>query len=230
MRLHLNTARACHGNWSLTAQGTFCEGIHLVSGDVGSGKSTLALMMAGLLSPTDGSIGRDGISSSMIALQFPELHVTGTTVAEECRSWGLDPESVLGAVNLMDKSDTPPLSLSRGELKRLHLACILSGQYDLLLLDEPFSSLDCREKERLCEILARRSGGIIILFTHEQTSFPRVDHIWEIQGGVLIDCGELPGALVRWEHAPALIKKLISAGRCPKNISSGDLMEAGCRT
>ena len=40
--------RAVREYWSLSAQGTFGEGIHLVSGDVGSGKSTLALLLAGL--------------------------------------------------------------------------------------------------------------------------------------------------------------------------------------
>lgn len=230
MRLHLRAARACRGNWSLAADGTFCEGLHLVSGDVGSGKSTLALMMAGLLSPADGNVVRNGIRSSMISLQFPEYHVTGLTVADECRSWGLDCEHILSEVNLMDKRTAAPLTLSRGELKRLHLACVLAKNYDLLLLDEPFSSLDAREKERLCEHLSKRSGGITILFTHEQTSFPRVDHIWEIQQGELSDRGEMPDALTRWEHAPALIKKIISAGKILKNISHLDLQEAVCRT
>ncbi|MDO9035780.1 MAG: ATP-binding cassette domain-containing protein, partial [Methanoregula sp.] len=152
------------------------------------------------------------------------------TVADECRSWGLDSEPVLSEINLMDKRDVAPLTLSRGELKRLHLACVLAKKYDLLLLDEPFSSLDAREKERLCEILSHRTDGITILFTHEQTCFPRVDHIWEIQQGELFDRGEMPGALTRWEHAPKLIKKLISSGRDLKNISPLDLQEAVCRT
>ena len=230
MKLHLNATHAYRGDWLLAAQGTFCEGLHLVSGDVGSGKSTLALMMAGLLSPAGGIIVRDGISSTMISLQFPEYHVTGATVAEECRSWGLESDPILSEVNLMDKRTTAPLALSRGELKRLHLACVLAKNYDLLLLDEPFSSLDAREKERLCEHLSKRSGGITILFTHEQTSFPRVDHIWEIQDGELLNRGMMPDAITRWEHAPALIKKIISAGMILKNISHLDLLEAVCRT
>jgi energy-coupling factor transport system ATP-binding protein len=209
MRLQLNAARTCQGDWSLGAEGTFSEGIHLVSGDVGSGKSTLALMMAGLLSPSKGTIVRDGIRSSMISLQFPEYHVTGSTVAEECRSWGLEYEPVLSEINLMDKQDSAPLTLSRGELKRLHLACVLAKNYDLLLLDEPFSSLDAREKERICGLLSQRTNGIIVLFTHEQTTFPRVDHLWT--------------------HAPVLIKKLIASGKRLKNISPPDLLEAVCR-
>ncbi len=32
----------------------------------------------------------------MLSLQFPELHVTGLTVAEECTSWGVAPDEILG--------------------------------------------------------------------------------------------------------------------------------------
>ena len=230
MRLQLNAARACRGDWSLEAEGTFGEGVHLVSGDVGSGKSTLALMMAGLLSPSNGTIARNGIRSSMISMQFPEYHVTGSTVAEECMSWGLDPGPILSEINLMDKQDRAPLTLSRGELKRLHLTCVLVKKYDLLLLDEPFSSLDAREKERICKIISQRTSGITVLFTHEQTTFPRVDYLWEIQQGMLIERGEMPGALHHWTHAPVLIKKLIASGKYLKNISPSDLMEAVCMT
>lgn len=229
MKLHLRAARISRGDWSLAADGTFREGMHLVSGDVGSGKSTLALMMAGLLCPQDGSIKEAGILSKMISLQFPEYQITGSTVAEECKSWGLDWKEILHEVNLMDKCNVAPLSLSRGELKRLHLACILAKKYDLLLLDEPFSSLDAREKERVCEKLSRRTGGITIIFTHEQATFPRIDQIWEIEQGKLNDRGDVPDALARWEHAPALIKKLISNKGSLKNISPSDLVEAGCR-
>ncbi len=229
MNLQLNAARASWGDWSLTADGTFGEGIHLVSGNVGSGKSTLALMMAGLLSPSHGTIGRDGIRSSMISLQFPEYHVTGSTVAEECRSWGLDPGPVLSELKLKEKQDRGPLTLSRGELKRLHLTCVLAKNYDLLLLDEPFSSLDAREKERICGLLSERTTGITVLFTHEQTTFPRVDYLWEIQQGMLIERGELPGALHHWTHAPVLIKRILASGKHLKNISPSDLLEAACR-
>ncbi len=230
MRLQLNGARAFRGDWSLEAEGAFGEGIHLVSGNVGSGKSTLAQMLAGLLSPSHGTIGREGIRSSMISLQFPEYHVTGSTVAEECRSWGLDPVPVLSELNLMEKQDRAPLMLSRGELKRLHLACVLAKNYDLLLLDEPFSSLDAREKERICGLISQRTSGITVLFTHEQTTFPRVDYLWEIQQGMLIERGELPGALHDWTHAPVLIKRLMASGKNLKNISPLDLQEATCRT
>ncbi|MFA6362114.1 ATP-binding cassette domain-containing protein [Methanoregula sp.] len=230
MRLVLDHLTASYPRWSLAANGVFSPGIHLVSGDVGSGKSTLSLMMAGLLMPESGSVIREDITWTLLSFQFPEFHITGLSVAEECRSWDLDPDAVIRAAGIDVTGETPALSLSRGELKRLHLACVLSRKYDLLLLDEPFSSLDCPGKEWVCRQLSNRTEGITVIFTHEQSIFPRIDHIWEIVGGNLIDCGDMPGAVVRWQHAPALVKNLIRAGRIPLALTPEGIREAACRT
>ncbi len=230
MRLVLDQLLARHPHWSLAAHGVFMPGIHLVSGDVGSGKSTLALMMAGLGVPEGGSVIREGIQSTMLSFQFPEFHVTGLSVADECESWGLIPEAVIQKAGIDVLPKAQALSLSRGELKRLHLACVLSRDNDLLLLDEPFSSLDCPGKEQVCQQISRRSRGITVIFTHEQTTFPTISHIWEIAGGHLVDCGEMPGALMRWQHAPHLIKRLVQTGRMPENITPEGIREAACRT
>jgi energy-coupling factor transport system ATP-binding protein len=230
MKIVLDQLAVRRGAWSLVAHGTFEEGVHLVSGAVGSGKSTLALAMAGLFTPERGTVERDGAKSLMFSTQFPEFHITGLSVAEECASWGLDTDTVIRSARLEIDADVSPLDLSRGELKRLHLACVLARHYDLLLLDEPASSLDCREKERLCRELSGRDSGITIIFTHEQSIFPRVDELWEITGGELCALGRLPEALTRWQHAPALVQKLIAAGRCPKNLTPEDIREAACRT
>jgi len=230
MRLALDRVVAARPPWSLAADGIFSPGIHLVSGDVGSGKSTLALMMAGLHAPGSGSVIREGIGEAMLSFQFPEFHVTGFSVADECASWGLAPELAIRQAGIGAEPETRILSLSRGELKRLHLACLLSRAYDLLLLDEPFSSLDCEGKEEVCRQISGRQGGITVIFTHEQSIFPRVDHIWEITGGNLVHCGEMPGALGRWQHAPPLVRRLVAAGRTPDNLTPGDLLEAACGT
>lgn len=230
IQLALSGIRVNRDDWSLSADGVFTEGIHLVTGDTGSGKSTLALALAGLFPPVAGNIEKEGIASSMIVFQFPEFHVTGTGLRDECMAWGVDPAVVLAESGFTGREAMDPLSLSRGELKRLILACVLAKEYDLLILDEPFGSLDCAEKERLCIALSARKRGITILFTHEQTFFPRVDRIWEIQDGALHDRGRLPAALDHWDHAPALIKTLLDKGNVPANISPEDLKEALCRT
>jgi energy-coupling factor transport system ATP-binding protein len=230
LKIVLTDVQAARNNWSLTAQGTLYEGTHLINGAVGSGKSTLALMLAGLFSPVSGHIERKEVSSLMVSFQYPEYHTTGNTLEEECSSWGLDPFSLLTSANLTGKKTENPMKLSRGELKMLHLACVLAGSYDLLILDEPFSSLDCYGKEQICKRLSERSTGITVIFTHEQTIFPRIDRIWEIRHGELCDRGGLPEALGYWYYAPKVVKNLISAGKTPKNITPKDLLEAACRT
>ncbi len=229
MKVSLEGVRCTRGAFSLEAAGTFGEGTHLVSGDVGSGKTTLALLLAGRVLPSAGSVRPEGIRTTMISFQFPEYHVTGATVRDECRSWGRDPAAILAAAGLTGTEERCPLTLSRGELKRLHLACLLTGRYDLLVLDEPFSSLDCREKERACQELSVRRQGITIIFTHEQEFLPRVDCLWEIAGGSLCCRGPLPGAIPEWEHAPAIFRALAARGRCPHNLTREDILEAACR-
>jgi len=229
MKIVLENVRAKRGDWSLACGGEFTPGTHLLTGDVGCGKTTLALMLAGFFPPTAGSIKKEGISSEMISFQFPEYHITGSTLADECRSWGLDPLEILSRENICRTQNTDPLSLSRGELKRLHLACLLEKEYDLLILDEPFSSLDCSEKERYCRTISRKNRGITIIITHEQSFFPRIDYLWEICRGNLVCRGKTPDAIHHWEHAPPVIKKLIEAGRVPRNLAPEDLLEAACR-
>lgn len=230
MKIRLDRTSIIRGNWHLAAQGTFSEGVHLVSGPVGSGKSTLALILAGLLQPATGTVTREGITDPMLSLQFPEYHITGPTIRDECLSWGTDPEEILRKTGLEGRGNLPPLHLSRGELERLHLACILARPHDLLILDEPFCALDCREKVRISCELGRRAAGIMIIFTHEQEIFPRVDHLWEIQNGELQYRGPVPEALSRWCGAPPLIRQLVQAGRTPSNLTIRDLEEAACRT
>jgi energy-coupling factor transport system ATP-binding protein len=230
MQVTFGNARFDRDAWSVSAQGACTEGIHLVSGDTGSGKTTLALMIAGLLAPTSGTVKRESISSLLVSFQFPEYHVTGRTVNDECASWDLDPRSILPEARLTGKEDLSPLKLSRGELKRLHLACVLSRESDLLVLDEPFSSLDCVEKARFCGAISRRTRGITIIFTHEQEHFPRVDRIWEIVDGSLQCRGSIPDALPLWQHAPEVIRTLVRQGKIPANLTREDIVEAACRT
>ena len=230
MRIVLDSVRIARGEWSLPAEGVFGEGVHLVSGETGSGKSTLALALAGLLGPSSGTIAREGIGTTMLSFQFPEHQLTGLTLGEEVRSWGLDPSAVLPTVALAGKEDLNPLRLSRGELKRLNLACVLAGEHDLLVLDEPFSSLDLNEKGRICRVLSSRERGITVILTHEQTVFPRVDHLWEIREGGLRSLGRVPEALGAWEGAPAIIRELLAYGKVPRNIAPDDLLEAAWRT
>lgn len=230
MRVAIENLLFSRGAFTLRgSSGTFGEGVHLVSGPVGSGKSTLALLLAGLLSPTEGAIRRDGIASSLLLLQFPEYHITGSTVAGEIRSWGLEPDDVLAQADLLRQADDDPFHLSRGELRRLTLACAVLQNPDLLLLDEPFSSLDCAAKGKACRMIEERKKGITIIFSHEQAVLPRVDTIGEMEAGALTPLGSVPGAIPRWRHAPPYLRYALEQDARPENIRLADAREALCR-
>ncbi|MDD3372976.1 MAG: ATP-binding cassette domain-containing protein [Methanoculleus bourgensis] len=230
MRVDLEDILFSRGQFSLRGSGTFGEGVHLVSGPVGSGKSTLALMLAELNRPESGAVRRHGISSALLLLQFPEYHITCSTVAEEAGSWGLDPDELLVRADLAGRGDDDPFHLSRGELKRLILACMIMRNPDLLMLDEPFSSLDCAAKRRACSMIEERSEGITIIFSHERAVLPRVDALWEMEGGTLKALGRVPGAIPRWRHAPPYLTYALEQGARPENIRLQDAREALCRT
>ncbi|KUG19032.1 MAG: ATP-binding cassette domain-containing protein [Methanomicrobiaceae archaeon] len=229
MQVALRDAEIRRGAFVLRCDAAIGEGVHLVSGPVGSGKSTLALLLASILAPDSGSVDRHGVSSCLLSLQFPEYHVTCSTAAEEVLSWGLKPDPVLGRAGLAGRGQADPLTLSRGELKRLNLACVFSCSPDLLLLDEPFSSLDCAAKVRVCRAIEARKGGITIVFSHERAVLPRVGTLWEMEGGRLSRVGDVPDAIPRWRFAPQYLRHALERGARPANIALTDAREALCR-
>jgi energy-coupling factor transport system ATP-binding protein len=100
---------------------------------------------------------------------------------------------------------------------------------DLLMLDEPFSSLDCTAKRTACRMIEERDEGITIIFSHERAVLPRVDALWEMEAGALTACGSVPCAIPRWRHAPPYLRYALEEGACPENIRLADAREALCR-
>ena len=229
MKLILEQVRTTLGDWQLSADATFLPGIHLVTGRVGSGKSTLAGVAAGTLAPGSGRVYREGITSTTLSLQYPEYHVTGATLEKEAASYGVSPGEALSRAGLCGRGEDDPLTLSRGELKWFHLACLSLRRWDLLVLDEPFSALDCLGKKRACEQIALFAPGIVLVCTHEQQHLPRTDFLWEMRNGDLYFLGKVPEALPLWQTAPKAVRTLLSRGCVPANLTDHDLGEALCR-
>jgi energy-coupling factor transport system ATP-binding protein len=230
VRVVLDGVTLARGAFRLGADGGLGEGVHLVTGPVGSGKSTLALALAGALCPGTGRILQEGVRSTGLALPSPEFHVTGGTLEEEAASWGVAPGPVLAAAGLAGRGGDDPLRCSRGELKRLVLSSILAREWDLLVLDEPYASLDCGWKAALSRMLGERRRGITVLLTHEDEHLPRVDEIWEIREARLLSLGRVPGAIPRWSRPPRYIRAALERGALPENITPADARDAVCRT
>jgi len=215
-------------DFSLFADGIFREGVHIITGEVGCGKTTLSIALAGLLKAESGRIQYKDVKNILLSMQFPEYHLTKLTVEDEIKSWGLNPGKILEMSGLTGEEKKDPMKLSRGELKRLHLTCILSKDSDLLILDEPFSTLDPIWKEKFCKDFLFQKK-ITIIFTHEQSVLPKANFIWEIQNKRLEYIGEIPKCLFKWKGAPEYIKIAIKNGKIPKNIRFEDAREALCR-
>lgn len=229
MRVRLEEVTYQRDTWCLHGVGTFEPGLHLITGKIGSGKTTLAHILSGLIQPNSGEMIQEEINSKMLSMQFPEHQITAGTIEAEISSWGLDPKIILPA-ELQGRMTDDPLALSRGEMKRLHLSCVLSREWDLLVLDEPFSSLDCRQKSDVCRNLERVHQRITIVLTHEQCILPRVDTLWEMVEGRLEHRGSIPDALSRWSEPPSHIRYALEKGVIPGNIRLQDVEEALCRT
>lgn len=144
-------------------------------GASGSGKSTVLRVMARLLAPDQGLIS--GAGSVGLMFQQPRL-LPWRTVLEnvhlQAELQGLDRRrrarellELLGIAHLADRKAT---QISGGEQQRTALARSLLMEPQLLLLDEPFASLDALTREDLhLELLRvlRLTGAACVMVTHD---------------------------------------------------------------
>ena len=184
MRIVLSSVQIRAGTFTLAADDFFSEGVHMISGRIGSGKSTLGSAIAGLSSVESGNIILENCVSPVLLMQFPEYQVTGPTVVREISSWGISSGNPVFSSLDVEISDRDPFTLSRGELKRLMLACVFAKDSDVLILDEPYASLDFSAKEVLTSLLECRRG-ITIVFSHETEYVPNQAQRWWIENGGL---------------------------------------------
>jgi len=160
-------------------------------GPSGCGKTTTLRAIAGLSSPTAGTVRFDGEDVSDTPVEDRNVGVVfqsyalfpHMTVAENVR-YGLrftDPprglttdervEELLELVDLPGMGDREPDELSGGQQQRVALARALAPAPDVLLLDEPMSALDARLREQLRRAIKRiqqELGVTTVYVTHDQ--------------------------------------------------------------
>lgn len=140
-------------------------------GPSGIGKSTLLRLAAGL--PVAADVERLRLSRPArigMAFQEPTL-LPWRTAAENIRiPTGAEPAPHLAAVGLADKAALRPGALSLGQRRRLALARAFAADPELLLLDEPFASLDEATAAEMTALTARliaaRPAMAVLLVTH----------------------------------------------------------------
>lgn len=149
-------------------------------GPSGSGKSTLLRILAGLLQPTTGSYSFSG-GQPRIGMVFQQANLMPwRTVVENIllplELTGVDLEERLSRAHEMaDLVDLQgfeghwPRDLSGGMAQRVAIARALIHDPDILLLDEPFGSLDALTRERMWTELSRiwqRRQKTVLMVTH----------------------------------------------------------------
>jgi ABC-2 type transport system ATP-binding protein len=155
-------------------------------GPNGAGKTTTLRSIAGIISPTSGSVAIAGHDmraepiAAKRALAFipDEPHLFDYLTVEEhlrfiARLYGVaDVETrmpgLLGELELSDKRRSLPGELSRGMRQKLAIACGLLHDPSVLILDEPLTGLDPAGMRRMRETIATRAsnGAAVILSSH----------------------------------------------------------------
>lgn len=167
-------------------------------GDNGCGKSTLLKLVNGLIFPEEGRFffqGREITEETLkdsrfskwfhqkmgFVFQNSDIQLFCGSVWEEIafgpRQMGLSEEEVAERVEdvirllkLEKLRDRAPYHLSGGEKRKTALACILSMNPEVLVLDEPLAGLDRRTREWLTDFLVelKEAGKTLLISTHDE--------------------------------------------------------------
>jgi iron(III) transport system ATP-binding protein len=181
-----------------------------VLGPSGCGKTTLLRVIAGFERPESGTVT---VGSRMVAGEgiwvpperrrigmvfqdyalFPHLTVE-RNVGFGCERGNREgPRRALELVGLQHKADRHPHELSGGERQRVALARALAPEPEVVLLDEPFSSLDATlraDLRREVELILRDAGATAILVTHDQEeALTLADRLALMRDGRIVQVG-----------------------------------------
>ena len=155
-----------------------------VIGPNGSGKSTLLNAIAGLKTPTAGTIGYDGPAPALV-LQSTEVDrslpitVRDTVGLARYPSLGLlrrfrDPDrravdEAMARLDITDLADRQLHELSGGQRQRVLVAQGLAQRSELLLLDEPVTGLDVTSRGTILDVIRDEvsAGHSVIVTTHD---------------------------------------------------------------
>jgi len=165
-------------------------------GSNGCGKSTLLKLINGIISPDSGVYKFDGEEITHKKLQDPKFtksfhqkigfvfqnsdtqlfcSLVYDEIAFGPRQMGMNELDVDKRVNdcltlldIQDLKDRTPYHLSGGEKRKVAIACVLSLNPDVLVLDEPMNGLDPRTQRWLVEFLVKinQAGKTLIISTH----------------------------------------------------------------
>ena len=187
--------------------------IQLLMGPSGSGKTTLLSILAGILTPTEGSIRLLGqelttMSRSQLArfrlenigFIFQGFNLFPALTALENIEVALTVKGIrknvavkqarllLAQVGLTDKANQLPRDLSGGQKQRVAIARALGGDPKLIMADEPTAALDSQNGHAVIELLhrlAKEQNRTVLMVTHDSRIIDFADSVIQLEDGML---------------------------------------------
>ena len=175
----------------------------VITGRSGSGKSTLLAMLAGILSPTAGTVEVDGTDLHSLGEEelarfrnesiglVPQGHAAlrSLTVLENVLlpsvlypgrgPGGRGAEELLDAVGMAQLKDARPNELSGGELRRMAIARALLMDPGVVLADEPTTALDVTVQKQVIDLLnelREKLGFAMVFVSHDLALVAKLAH------------------------------------------------------
>jgi putative ABC transport system ATP-binding protein len=183
------------------------QGEHwLILGPSGSGKTTLLHILAGILTPSEGSVAiagrdinkltsfeRDRFRGRHIGIVFQRLHlIASLTVLDNLllaqylagATQNLEgARGLLASLGLTDKAHSRPHALSFGQSQRVAVARAVVNKPLLILADEPTSNLDDATAMAALDLLllqARSCNATLVIATHDRRITARLENRIEL--------------------------------------------------
>ena len=182
-----------------------------LTGPSGSGKSTLLHLLAGLDTPTSGTIAWPGLDGSpegrpgLIGMVFqgpsllPPLDVTENVTLPLLLAGFTETQAreralaALHDIGLDELAARLPEELSGGQAQRVAVARALAVQPRVILADEPTGQLDSAHAAQVVGLLldaATMLGAALVLSTHDLTIAERLPERWRMADGVMVAEGD----------------------------------------
>ncbi len=187
-----------------------CEAVAIL-GASGSGKSTLLGLLAGLDTPSSGTVklngvdvfaldedGRAALRAGVVGFVFQSFQLLPALTALENAMLPLeladDPDArkqaahILQRVGLGERMHHYPKQLSGGEQQRVAIARAFARKPKLLLADEPTGNLDSATGAQIIELifeLNQEQGTTLLMVTHDEALSKRCGRLLHLTAGVL---------------------------------------------
>jgi NitT/TauT family transport system ATP-binding protein len=152
------------------------KGVVLLSGESGIGKTTLLRVMAGLLKPQSGTV--TGLENRRLSFAFQEprlLEIMRAIDNVSIVSNSKTAEELLNRLNLQEERNKKSSELSGGQKQRVSLARAFAFSDDVVLLDEPFSGLDEKNRERVRDLILNVKLAVVVTHDPSDETFLHAD-------------------------------------------------------